>query len=674
MPAAAEKLIEYGERNPAELRAAQPGNPRIEFDAPGGTFMQRAGASIPATTEGKVAFLERVLGKGNVKTTAQGEILVADPNKPGVLVPFDERQISLKDITADLVGPAIPVAAALPLATANPLSVGAATAGGEAIRIGAAELLTGGNTGQTGGEKVLDIGISALLGTGAQYAVNLGAKVFDALRPHNFAARKVRSALDTPFGRESEQLSVETGIPLSPGEAAGSPSIKMVESFARRTPGGADMMFDWHQTRLATALSGLRGTLDRIQPKDAGSFLVGSDVTKAFDDAISGAMDLRRAQAKIDFGEVHRLSGGQAILPTRNLVGEIQRVIDELDVPGAGDATQSVVAQAKRVRDQLVAPVVDDGTGTLAEGTREVRRLSAEQVERLLEVYTKAQKGTGTLFKDLETSQQRWIAGRLKDAVLRDLDDAGAEAGEAGAIADALTAARDRYKLNSEAINEIGDSTLARLIGNRTRSPEAIAEKFVKMHPSEVREAMTIIEGASPDAARSVRKFFVADAIDKANTNLTARGMTFSEKAFLKHLPDTETMHAAGFTADEIGEIGKVAKVLQRVADKAYEGSPTAFAGIAWDMARAMFTFNPMTMGQAAVAALLPYRLAKAITTPEGRQALLTLAETGPATKKTLGAMTTLQAIFATEPAAQDVRPFREFNDQSMSDVIGAAQ
>lgn len=668
---AAALVVEYGTRNPvAEMRATKPGTPRIEFDAPGGGFLARAGASFPSTTEGKVAFLERVYGKGNVKTTAAGEILVADPNNPGVLVPFDERSVTFKDISADIAGPVIPAAATLLGSPTGPGAAGTAAAG-ETARIGISELLTGGNTGQTRGEQAMEIGFSAVLAGAGQYAVNLGAKVWDTLRPHNFAARKVGAALDTQFGRQGERLSRETGIPLTPGETAGSPAIKMVESFARRTPGGADTLFDFHQTRLRTAVTSLRGTLDRISPKEAGSFAVGSDITKAFDDAVTSAMELRRAQAKVDFGEVHRLSGGRPIMPTKNLVAEIQRTIDELDVPGAGDATQSAVNQFKRIRDQLVAPEVKDATGTLAEGTREVQRLTAEQVERLLEVYTKAQKGTGTLLKDLETSQQRWVAGRFKDALLRDLDEAGVEAGDAGAIATALRTARDRYKLNSEGVNEIADSTLSRLIGNRTRSAEAIAEKFIAMHPSEVREAMGIIEGASPDAARSVRKFFISDAIDRANVNLTARGMTFSEKAFLKNLPDMETMKAAGFAREEIVEIGKVAKVLQRVADKAYEGSPTAFAGIAWDMARAMFTFNPVTIGQAGVAALLPYRLAKAMTTPEGRQALLTLSETGPATRKTLQAMTTLTAIFATEPAAEDVRPVREFNDQSMTEILG---
>src|SRR5690606_8354809 len=104
--------------------------------------------------------------------------------------------------------------------------------------------------------------------------------------------------------------------------------------------------------------------------------------------------------------------------------------------------------------------------------------------------------------------------------------------GQAADIVTALKVARSNYSLNSKAINELADSTLARLLGNRTASPEAIAEKFVtRMKPSEVAEAMSIIEKASPETARGIRRYFIETAINNARppmSQATAAGMKFS--------------------------------------------------------------------------------------------------------------------------------------------------
>ena len=218
-------------------------------------------------------------------------------------------------------------------------------------------------------------------------------------------------------------------------------------------------------------------------------------------------------------------------------------------------------------------------------------------------------------------------------------------------------------------MNEIADSTLSRLIGNGTRSPEAIAEKLITMQPSEVSGIMGIIEKASPDAGNAVRRYFVEAAFDAgrqvAPSRQTASGVKFSAALFLKNLPELETMKAAGFTRQQIVDIAKVAKVLERVSDKAFEGSPTAFAGITWDAIRGAFTLNPVALARSGVALVAPRVIAKAVLTAEGRQALRTLAETGPRTRKGLAAMTTLQAIIATEPGAEDVRPLAPLDDDS---------
>jgi hypothetical protein len=653
----ADNIIEFGTDDPLgrpSLTAGSRETPRIEFGGPGGGFGARAGASIPVETEGKVKFLERVFGEGNVVTTRQGEILIRDP-KTGVMGPFDERNISVKDVTADIVGPAMQVAPMVAGATASPLGAAAGAAAGTIARQAATDVLTGGESGETAGGRLFDIALGASLAAGSQALVNAGARVFDAMRPRNFVVRQVRKGEATPFARKGRRLSEQTGVKLTLGEETGLRSQMMVEAIGRRTPGGADLFYTFHQTQLRSSLSFLKTALDKFSPQK-GSFAVGDDVTKAFDSALDSATTIRRAQAAEDFGELHRVSNGQPLIPTNTLVKEIQQMVDELDVPGAGDATQKVVGQAR----QLLTSLIKDDAPT---------RLTGEQANRLLQIYTNAQRGTGVLLRDMDKAQSRFLSGRLKDALLKDVDTAVGEAGDAGTVAQALRAARDHYRINSAAVNEIADSTLSRLIGNGTRSPEAIAEKLIGMQPSEVRSIMGLIDRGAPDTGNAVRRFFVESAVDAARhvapSRQTASGVKFSSATFLKNLPDLETMKAAGFTRPQIVEVAKVAKVLERVSDKAFEGSPTAFAGITWDAIRGVFTLNPVAVARSAGAIIAPRVIAKAVLTAEGRQALRTLATTSPGTKKGLAAVTTLQAIIATEPGGEDVRPLSPLDDDN---------
>lgn len=661
----ADDVIEYGRENPAlggdgsVLTQGSRFTPRIEFNAPGAGFLERAGASIPTTTEGKAAFLERMLGAGNVRTTSAGEILIQDPDNPGVFAPFDERGFSYKDITADLVGPGIEVAPALAAGTAgggvaSVATAAAGAAGGAAIRTGLSELLTGGNTGQTRTDQAIEIGTAALFGAAGQGVANLGARVFDALKPGNFVARQARKLTKAPFAKKGERLSEKTGIPLTLGETVGKRSANMVEAIARRHPVTADDFYDFHQNQLVSAMASLKRGMDKLAAKPGQPLKVGDDIVRAYDEAVESAVSIRRAQAATDFAEVDLLASGQKIVPPFRLAKALQDIVDELNVPGAGDATQQAVKQAKAT----LADLIDEDR---------IRRLTAPQVNRLLGVYSAAQRGTGNLFRDMDKAQSRWIAGRLRDALEGDLDEVARSGMDP--VIQALRLARDRYRANSDAIREIGDSTLARLVGNRSASPEAIAEKMAtKLRPSEVREAMGIIEKVAPDTARSVRRFFIETAIANARpavTQQSASGVKFSAAKFVSSLPDIETMKAAGFSRGEIVEIGQVAKVLERVADRAFEGSPTGPILLAWDALKGVWTLNPVAVARSVGAIVTPRKIAAAVLTPEGRKALLEVAETKTRTRTAFAAAMTLSAIIATEPRAENARPLAPLTDET---------
>lgn len=611
----------------------------------GGGFLARAGASIKTTPEGKVGFLESQFGAGNVKTMTDGEIVIRNPENPKQWVQFDEEGLGVKDFTADIVGPAIEVAPVL-AAGRDPATVALAGAAGNAMRQGVSALLPGDDK-MSIGDRTLSAATTGVVTGVLQVGVNAGAVVFDAIR--NLGTKQVAKAAATNFGKAGKLLEEKTGIPLTAGQATGSRAMLQAEALAGRTT-AVQRFYDFHQKQLRTAVIKIKDQLDNITPTGKGDFQVGEDIVKAFDDVAEKAIDLRRAQATVDFGEVTRVSNGTNVIPSKNLVGEIKNIIRELDVPGAGDATAGIVNSAKQTLEGLV-----DESG--------VQFLSGEGTARLLQIYTNAQKGTGVLFKDMERSQSRMVAGRLKDALLADLDEVVEAGGLSGQVGAAVKAARDNYRANSVAVNELADSTLSRLIGNRTKSSEAIAEKFRKMHPSEIKTSMAIIEKSSPEAGAAVRRAFVEAALRNAApppSQGTAAGVKFSASRFLSNLPDGEILRATNFTGKDIKEIGRLAKVLERISDKEFQGSPTAFASITWDAVRAVFTLNPVTMARLAGTVIVPQKIANAALTPQGRAALMTLAETSGITKKTIVALAALGYLNATEPAGQDVRPMEK--------------
>jgi hypothetical protein len=632
---------------------------RIELSDAEGSFGVRAGVSLRSNQEGRLNFLKSLYGEDNVRIvnrspllegSDESQIFIRDPKVSSKFFPLDSSKVTLADFTADIVGPAIATAPTL-LVGASARNVALAAAAGEAARQGVSELLPG-ESAMSIEERLFDVGASAAFAGASQAIVNKAAKVFDVLRPGNWLARKVAKLEAGPFGRAGQELTKRTGIKLTLAEETGSRAAAYAEGIARRDITAVDDFYKFQQGQLAASTQRLQTILDDISGPQ-GAFEVGEAVTTAFDDAVEKAIELRRTQAAVDFGEVHRLSQGRPVVTASNLAQTIEKWVGELDVPGAGDATAKVLRQAKR----LFADIEKSGG-----------QYTAEQTQRLLQIYTDAQRGTGVLLADMDKAQSRLIAGRLKDALLRDLD-AAADAGESE-IAQALRTARNSYRLNTQAINELGESTLARVIGNGTRSPEAIAEKFLRMQPSEIRSAIGLVERINPSAALAIRRSYVdaamANAREVAPTRTGASAVRFSAARFLKALPDDDTLRAAGFAPSELADIKDVASVLERIADKSLEGSPTAPIALTWDLVRGAFVGGsagatigtlaggPIGGGIGAVAGgaagiglrvLPPRAIARAVMTPEGRQALRTLTQTSLATKKGYQAAITFSAI-----------------------------
>lgn len=612
----------------------------------------RAGAAIKMTPEGKISFLESMLGNGNVVTGPGGEVFVRYPDSKD-FIPFDERGISFKDVTADMAGVAVEIAPMIAAGT-NPFTVAGAGAAGNVARQGLSELLPGSDE-LSPVQRVLNVAESAALAGVSQAGSNILFKGIDRLKPRNFVARSLRKSAKSAFARQGARLEKSTGIPLTLGEFTGSRGALMIESIGRRTPGGADSFFQFGQKQIHTAVNKLRKIMDNINPETFGRFNIGQEVSKTFNNAVDTVMTARRAQAVMDFGVVDDLAGGRKILPVDNLIGAVDDLIRRFDIPGAGDAAQRVVSQAKKLKDTLIAP------------TSTPRELTADQTGRLLQIYTNNAAGSGVLFKDLEKSQSRFLAAKLKDALLKDMDDAIALGGDANNVMQALKVARSRYAKNSELVDEIVDSAIGRLLGNKNLPIEQLADRLVKMEPSTMAETVKILQKANPDTVTAIQRHFVQNALNRAVPPVgqgPAQGFRFSATRFVNALPDDDVLRSTGISREHFVEIKQVGKVLERIADKEFQGSPTAFAAITWDIVKGLFTLNPVLLTQGATALLAPKALSKAVLTPEGRAAIMTLSETSGATKKAVAAASLLATQIVTEPDDKNLRPMDQVLSQ----------
>lgn len=507
-------------------------------------------------------------------------------------------------------------------------------------------------------ERAQSAGLGGALGAGTGAVLGTATSLFNKVRPQNLKANAVNKAYltpqdknfvgpaaQTPVAADSARIAQEIGQTYTPGQATGSRSMLTMEGLVRRHPSSAAKMQAFDEKQLEVSLRNLNANLDKLAANPAGPEATGSLVSKAFDKVLNTATTLRRKTATADFGRVDELAGRFRVIKPDNLKAEIASIAKDFDVPGGGDASAALVNRIQGIAKDL------DRAGP--------QGLNARETQRLLEVYGDAQRGTGKIFADLDTAQQRMIAGRLKDAVLRDIDTAADQGGHVAEVAEALKTARNNYKANSQSINEMEKSTLGRLFGgDYEKSPERIAQTIRNMPPSELRQSMDILNKADPATSQSVKRFLVEDAL--ATAGYAPRGLApqaqiagedvFSPAKFLTAIRKSPVW--AGFDATERKGMETAVRDLERVAFRAgTDGSPTAPMLFGWEVAKALgggaAALSPTQIAKSVAAVMVPQKIAAAITTPQGQQALRTINTAKPNSAAARAATASLVALFA---------------------------
>lgn len=607
--------------------------------------------SLKMTPEGRQGALESDgllgsgYGKGNIVQDPNGEMYVKDPSSKSVY-PVNKPGLSFNDI-GDTLGEAVQTVATL--GARNPLTAAGAGAIGSAVRQGLG-LLVPGEDKMGIGERLLQTGESAAMAGAGQFAGDKIVKALNAGRPSNIVAGYVNNKLQSPIAQDAADLTARSGVEFTPGQSTGARSLLTMEGLARRNPASADIMQQADQTQLDKALGFLKRTLDSYRPGEVGDITMGEGVSRTFNNAVQKAQQLRSNQARTDFGAVDALSNGQKVIVPQNVLSTVDGLISKFDAPGGGDATASLVSRLKSLRGEI-AP--KDGI---------VDPLSADQTQRLLEIYGNASKGTGDIFKDIDKGQQRYIAGQLKSALENDLDAAASNADLPGHVASALQQARANYKANSQTITELGDSVLGRLFGGKyDPAPERVADAFARMKPTEIKSAFGILEQHDPGAAQEAKRYLVERVMDKSQLSGSQQqigGINFSPAKFVTGMKDSPVW--ATLTASEKFDMETSVKVFGRLADRGgTEGSPTAPLQMAMALGKAIMggVANPMTLVGAGASVIAPRAIARAVTTPEGRKALITISSAPPGSTSFAQAAVTLGGLAEMAPDAASVNP-----------------
>lgn len=524
----------------------------------------------------------------------------------------------------------------------------------------------------------------------AQLAAGLGAGVAAPMAaqavmnaPRNMIARSVNKSAERAFGKEGERLATETGINLSLGQRTGNKGLLGMENAARQYGPVADRVQDIDVQVANQAINRVSSIADRISKNKPDPSRIGA----AIEDTVKGAAtkidDLRNAAASRDYGKVREIAGGQKVIRFDDFSAELRKIVDEYTNVAGADA-QKVVAQARAALARITG-VSDPGVPARALETPSGRTIklsgspavvgtidnTVEEAMRTRSFYGKASKGAANVFEDISPNLNRSLAGRLFGAVNRDFDNSASNA--SGALRQALDKANGNYRNFSQSLDYLEKSALGKLVGDdiadaafsgakgSTTAGEAIIDRLMKAHPSSRQASMEILERWNPQLARDTRAFVLRDALEQAaSIPPSAKGASQVPISFNKFVSALQGQKAGferqlqsyGYKPDEIKDIRDTVAAMMRAGDRTgFNFSNTNTQAETMEMVGAM---GQAAMGNVTGAAskMLSIggkyvglnKVADAMATPEGRQALKTVSSAKASPQAVIAAFATLEA------------------------------
>lgn len=639
----------------------------------GAPFKDRLGLSLKFTDKGRAEYLASKYGPENV-SSANGKLVFRKPG--GNWTQVDEEGLGVGDL-AD-IAPAAGLTATAIATGGVPAMIGMgsgipaylATAGGAA---GANALMQYAGTklpgkddltmGQRGGMMALDAGLG-MAGRGAadlmQNPLKRGTAAFlDATEGSNKA-----------FSQEGVRLSNELGVDLTPGMVSGNRGSLMVENALRSSGASSDAMHRL-DIKIAKQFDDRIGQLvNKYQKGDISEEGVGNGIRMAYRGWLNKIDDARNARAAEDYGRVRQLAGDNKVIKFDNTLEELKAIRDEYAGVIGDKESKTIVRQLDAMIREFTSSPPPSGNALPNQGGYGGISANIENAMKTRRGWgRKAGEYSSESMPGVSPKTSRQISSRIFRAINKDFDTS-ADALDMPELANALRQANTNYSNFMKESETAQKSVVGRLLGIdlehaatdgsvvNTIPPEKVVGAFLKMPPSQLREAVKVLERVSPDTLSDAKAHVIWRALDDGrNVNFSsgADPIPLSAGKTYKNLDIGDDRMAALFNQSEAKEIKDIMSGLRRWGDRTgynFSGTET--------VREINGALNQLVRGSAigvigtAGVFFGKKQIAEALSSRNGRQAIAELLRQKPGTRRAKQAAATLAGFGVVSPEMQD--------------------
>ena len=561
------------------------------------------------------------------------------------------------------------------------------------------------------GQTVSDVAMGAA-GAGLGRIIGKG---FDAARPHNVLARTLRKTdspeymseglelsgrgVGVPESTQSyEQIARERGregllrqfdaeraarsrtgsVNLSAGQITGGDLALRFESMVRESPEAGSYVKGEDIKRILQLENTLGQSIERlggqIESESVGQLI--ADTANAYFRSIRSA---RGKAANVLFGRASDALGRGEVIRTTNTINEIDKLIDtHSGAFSRGTSTSDKILRGlKKTRLEIGNRRIDSLTKQFKEA-----KVTVNEFKKDLSRFSRIMNGDGTFIDDIPKAEDRYLAGRVYDALLRDLDETVARGQLPDEGRKALVQARRAWARMSQVI----DDTANRVIRDTLRldldaAPETIANKIVGSGwtNSQVRNTIRFLEKIDPRVANQTRAYALQHMMDKSpilSETFRGRGATVSP-AMLRSalLKNSDRLDALFYNTTERARIESIRKIAGRLADSVGMSGGSQTAPKLW--VRRVFenlggAIDPKAAASQIYTFMTTKRLAKALTSADGQRAVLDLLKLGEGKGDAIRALSRVAAYNATE----DMDPYftpQESREMTRDEIVQRA-
>jgi hypothetical protein len=545
---------------------------------------------------GEENFLKKIFGDTNVIKRNDGNFFIREGKGYGY-VELNPEGFQMKDV-AEISGEALVIAPTL--FTSNPWLAGLYAIGGGTALQGVAETIPG-ETEIEAGDRLKKIAAEGVFGAGGQWAANGLIDFFSKVGIKNFITKKAIKALDERGAKGAKYyergLELEEKVgPLSFGEISGEPTLRAIEDFLRSywlTRGSAQPIGTAQLNAARDAMHNFMKVTHNYSndPMAARSGeRIGGELVKSFKGVLDSFIDIRRKKADDLYNNIKFVtdSTGKQVdvsgMPTIR-INEVDAQLDDMIKEASKNQDDRLLGDLRGWKEKITEKVTIKEDGSML--------IPYESFNTFLKLFSKASYGKGTVFKNLDTAGQRYPAKEIFTSFNNALDDTikaydgglttSADDAINSQVAKNLQRARDTYKKDTAAIEELENSFLADFIApGAKKSKTAVLEKFQKLKPEEIEQAFDLLKTTNNgNVVESIKKSFISDVFEDARATVLDLDLDkmdvvqqgnvikkiFEPNKFLQKLDEKvgEDRLKVLFNPKELAELTDILEYIQRV-------------------------------------------------------------------------------------------------------------